>query len=531
MKRSGAGSVSETVRVELAPLGVSFEVARGAALANILATQGVEFPCGGAGLCGGCRVRLLEGVLPPTTRDTQVFTGDEIAAGWRLACHARAETALKLYVDQWTAPILTDHSALSGSARTGVGIAVDLGTTTIAAQMLDLARGSVLAVETALNPQAAYGADIMNRIRFALTSPDLTPLIRKAVGGLIGKLAASRQSEVVEVVLVGNAVMHHLFASLSVEPLSHVPFASPNLGEQRFTPEELNWDLPSGCRIRFLRCIGGFVGSDILAGIGAVNLAASERLRALVDLGTNGEIAVGNRDGIRCASAAAGPAFEAGSMRMGMRASTGAIHRVSLRDGKLECAVIGDVAPRGICGSGVVDAAAAGLQCGAILPSGRLAGGAREMALSAPVTLAQSDIRALQLAKGAIAAGLRILLNRWGAALEDLEIVYLSGAFGNYMRAESAVRIGLLDVPPERVVAAGNTALRGAKMALLASVDPAAELEHVSLASDAGFEDIFVDCLAFPSAEAFARAGSNASLAADAPGIVSRGSVERRGAG
>jgi uncharacterized 2Fe-2S/4Fe-4S cluster protein (DUF4445 family) len=493
--------VSDGLRVELFPLGVSFEVSRGAALANVLAEHGIEFPCGGAEMCGGCRVRVLEGVAAPTEQDARVFTRDELLSGWRLGCQLRAETALKLYIDQWAVPILADDAPLSGSARSGLGIAVDLGTTTIAAQLLDLSTGNVLAVKTMLNPQATYGADIMTRVSFTMTSSDLTPLIRQAIGQLIRELAANRQSDVVEVVLVGNVVMHHLFSSLDVEPLSHVPFASPNLGEQSFTPEELNWNLPSSCRIRFLRCIGGFVGSDILAGIGAVNLASGNSLRALIDLGTNGEIAIGNCKRILCASTAAGPAFEAASIRMGMRASTGAINRVSLRNGILECAVIGDVPARGICGSGVVDAVAAGLQGGAILPSGRLASGARELPLAAPVTLSQADIHELQLAKGAIAAGLRILLSHWGAGLDDLEAVYLSGAFGNYVRAESAVRIGLLEVPPERILAAGNTALRGAKMLLLAGLDTSTEIEHVSLALDPGFQDTFVDCLTFPQGE------------------------------
>jgi uncharacterized 2Fe-2S/4Fe-4S cluster protein (DUF4445 family) len=494
--------VNDGLRVELVPLGVSFQVSRGDVLANVLATYGIEFPCGGAEMCGGCRVRVLEGTATPTEKDARVFTRDELASGWRLGCQLRAETTLKLYIDQWAAPILADDAPLGGSTRSGLGIAVDLGTTTIAAQLLDLASGTVLAVETMLNPQATYGADIMTRVCFALTNSGLTPLIRGAVGQLIRELAAQRQSDVVEVVLVGNAVMHHLFSLLDVEPFSHLPFASANLGEQSFTPAELNWSLPANCRIRFVRCIGGFVGSDILAGIGAVNLASGSGLRALIDLGTNGEIAIGNRERILCASAAAGPAFEAASIRMGMRASTGAINRVSLRDGILECTVIGNISARGICGSGVVDAVAAGLQCGAILPSGRLASGARELPLAKSVTLSQSDIHELQLAKGAMAAGLRILLSHWGAGLGDLEAVYLSGAFGNYVRAESAVRIGLLEISTERILAAGNTALRGAKMLLLGRLDTNTEIEHLSLALDPSFQDTFVDCLAFPQGEA-----------------------------
>ena len=247
-------------------------------------------------MCGGCRVRLLEGTLTPTPKDKLALTDEEIAAGWRLACQARVETAIKLQVEQGSVPILGDYVCLRGSARTGLGIAIDVGTTTLVAQMVELATGDLVGVETALNPQTAFGADIMSRVRFAMTKPDLTPLIREVVGNMVSRLAAGRESEVGEAVLVGNTVMHHLFAGIDVEPLSHVPFASSQLGEQRFTPQEVNWELPRDCRIRFVSCIGGFVGADVLAGIQAVSMNTGTELTALIDLGTNGEIAIGNRD-------------------------------------------------------------------------------------------------------------------------------------------------------------------------------------------------------------------------------------------
>jgi uncharacterized 2Fe-2S/4Fe-4S cluster protein (DUF4445 family) len=491
--------VSETVRIELIPLGESFEVLRGSPLADILAEHGVEFPCGGADLCGGCRVRVLEGELPAGINDQSVFTGHELAQGWRLACRARAETPLKLEVGQWTTPVLADEAQLEGAGRAGLGIAVDVGTTTIAAQLLDLASGAVLGLRTALNPQCAHGADVMSRVLCAMSDRRLTPLIRDAIGGMVASLGGTRAPEITEVVLVGNTVMHHLFAGIDVEPLAHAPFAPKESGEQLFTPGQLGWPLPPSCRIRFLPCLGGFVGSDTLAGIAAVNLTRGDRLSALIDLGTNGEIAVGNRSRILCASTAAGPAFEAGAIRMGMRAARGAISHVFLRDGALECHVIGDVQPRGICGSGLVDAVAAGLEMGAILPGGGLAPGMREFRLDGPVTLAQSDIRELQLAKAAIASGMRLLLRHWGATHDDVAAVHLAGAFGNYVRFESALRVGLLEIAPCKIAAAGNTALRGAKMMLLSpAFRPAAPIEHIPLACEPQFQDLFIQCLAFP---------------------------------
>ncbi len=493
------------VRIELVPLGAVLEVDRGTVLENVLMTRGMEFPCGGLGTCGGCRVQVIEGQIAPTPDDIAALSPQELADGWRLACRARAESPLKLKVEQWTMPVLTDDTQLSRTRRTGLVVAIDLGTTTVVAQLLDLATGKLLGLRTGLNPQTLHGADVMSRVRFSFDSRDLTSMIRDFLGTMLHDLASGREEEIVEVVLVGNTVMHHLFCGLDTEPLSHVPFASPNLGEQRFCAAELNWQLPASAIIRFLPCIGGFVGSDILAGIVAVGLHTGNELRALIDLGTNGEISLGNQDKVLCASTAAGSAFEAGSIKMGMRAATGAISRVFLNHGGMECTVIGDVEPRGICGSGLVDAVAAGLDGSIIGISGRFTTGSKEFTVGGTIKIWQADVRELQLAKGAIASGMRILLDRWGASIDDVKEIYLSGAFGNYVRAESAVRIGLLETSQDRLVPSGNTALRGAKLLIGVEDFPLLDMiEHVGLASDPHFQDRFVECMAFPDAETIA---------------------------
>jgi uncharacterized 2Fe-2S/4Fe-4S cluster protein (DUF4445 family) len=490
---------TDMVKVRLEPLSVEVLVPRGAELIGSLAEHGVEFPCGGTGVCGGCSVRVLAGSLAINLADRAVFSSAEIESGWRLACQARAREGLVLHCEQWQMHVLADASAPVARGKHGLGIAIDLGTTTIAAQMMDLKNGTVLSVETELNPQARFGSDVMSRIQAALDGRDLTGMVRSALGAMVAQLARGREVEVVDVLLVGNTVMHHLFAGCDVGPLSHVPFASPNLGTQSFAPDELGWMLPAGCRIRFAPCLGGFVGSDILAGIVATGMAGSDELVALVDLGTNGEIAIGDRNRIVCASTAAGPAFEAGAIRMGMRAVTGAISHVAQVGDELRSTVIGDVEPRGICGSGLVDAVAAGLRNGAILPSGRIADGAKVYRVAGPVVLYQSDIRELQLAKGAIAAGFRILLRKLGAQMGAIRKVYLAGAFGNYVQIESAIRIGLIEAPRAVIHAAGNTALRGAKN-LLATEEPRLTIfEHISLAANPRFQDEFVDCMGFPA--------------------------------
>jgi uncharacterized 2Fe-2S/4Fe-4S cluster protein (DUF4445 family) len=449
---------------------------------------------------------VLSGTLPVTSDDQRLLSPAELAEGWRLSCRAQVGGNLKLELAQWEAAILGDDSMFSFTPRQGLGVAVDLGTTTLVGQLVDLQTGNVLSVRTALNAQAQHGADIMSRIDFAVAGGQnrLETLIREQIGELIQKLFvdASRVEEVKDVVVVGNTVMHHLFCGVSVEPLSHYPFEPVNDGLQSFPADELGWQLKAP--VRFLPCLGGFVGSDILAGVLATELHKSDVLVALIDLGTNGEIIVGNRERMLCASTAAGPAFEGARISMGMRAATGAISEVTWREGRFHCRVLGNVAPRGICGSGLVDAVAVGLDRHVIQRTGKFVDG-QTLALLPPVALSQKDVRELQLAKGAIAAGFRILLQRWGAGADDVSRVYLAGAFGNYISRASARRIGLLNFPPEKVEPAGNTALRGAKLALFGLGDPDGScvelrqrVQHCSLNEDEQFQEIYVEEMAFP---------------------------------
>jgi uncharacterized 2Fe-2S/4Fe-4S cluster protein (DUF4445 family) len=501
--------VSNSVHIELLPLGKTLTVERGTLLQDVLFAQGVEFPCGGRGRCKGCKIKLLEGFLPVTGEEEQKLTRAEIAGGWRLACRGQATGDLKIELAQWEAAILADESVFAFRPQEGWGVAVDLGTTTIVAQLLDLRTGHVLAVQTALNSQAQHGADIMSRIEFAFAGglKELVRLIREQIGSMITELIASTGGggDLKNVVVVGNTVMHHLFCGISVEPLSHYPFETENDGLHIFPAADLGWHFSSNPPVRFLPCLGGFVGSDLLAGILATKLHEAEAPVALIDLGTNGEIVIGNREKILCASTAAGPAFEGARISMGMRAATGAISEVHVEQGRLRFHVLGNVPPRGICGSGLVDVVASGLDLGLVLPAGKLAAN-REWMLEAPVSLTQWDIRELQLAKGAIAAGVRILVRHWGTRMEDIARVYLAGAFGNYIRRSSARRIGLIDFPAEKIQAAGNTALLGAKLALF-SLDEQdgsyselrKKIRHISLNEDPGFHEIYVEQMQFPA--------------------------------
>ncbi|MGA3023266.1 MAG: ASKHA domain-containing protein [Bryobacteraceae bacterium] len=459
----------------------------GRTLADQLFAAGVEFPCGGESACGGCKVRVLEGEAPVTAPMRDALGDKEIGDGWRLACCASAAGPVTVEVEQWSLRALTDEAQVPIEPRTGRGAVIDLGTTTLVVQVVDLTSGEVLRVETALNPQARYGADVMSRLQYDLGRPgELGRLIREALGRMLGT------EPLCEVLVAGNTAMHHLFCGLDVEPLTHAPFASPTLGGYRFENGDPGWPGPA----EFLPCLGGFVGSDLLCGIVATRLDEQARPCALFDIGTNGEVVVGSAQGIVCASTAAGPAFEGGRIGAGMRAGTGAIDTVHARDGGLHCHVIGGGAARGICGSGLVDAAACGVELGLIGANGRLTNADKRLPLADGIALTQSDVRELQLAKGAMAAGLRMLA---GGGVEKL---CLAGAFGNYIRQASARAIGLLpeDLAVEPV---GNSALRGARALLLtpstrqARVRKIAALSrHVELAADPDFQYLYAAAMA-----------------------------------
>ena len=504
--------MGDSVLINLEPLGEAIEARPGTSLRDILYAYGVEFPCGGRGHCRSCRVKVAKGSLAITPEQERMLTPDEVAAGWRLACRCAIEGEVTLQVSQWETAILADNSAFEFTPAEGFGVAVDLGTTTLVAQLVDLKSGQVLGVQTALNPQVGYGSDVMTRVEVALTESGagkLREMIRREIGDMIARLVASTRVgrvSVGSVLIVGNTVMHHLFCGIGVEPLSHVPFEPLTLDLQTFRPGELGWSLEGDPAVRFLPCLGGFVGSDVLAGVYATRIHESDALIGLIDLGTNGEIVLGNRERMLCASTAAGPAFEGGRISNGMRATTGAIYATSIEEGRLMCQVLGDGAARGVCGSGLVDAVATCLDLGRIESSGRPTDGRRAFPLAPGVTLTLRDVRELQLAKAAISAGIRILLAEWGAQASDVERLYLAGAFGNYVRRSSARRIGMIDFPDAKTEPIGNTALLGAKLALFATDQGAvierirARTKHISLASNPRFQEIFVDEMAFPEA-------------------------------
>ncbi len=497
--------------ITLKPLNISIEVTHGTSLQDVLFPHGVEFPCGGRQRCTGCRVKVLDGPFPVTPEQEALLSKKELDNGWRLACSGIVTGDIEIELAQWEASVLTDNSSFAFKPKEGFGVAVDIGTTTIVGQLLNLSNGNVLAVKTALNNQAQYGADIMERINYAISTDakvDLGIILRSQIETLLIEMvdaAGIPRDDIRTVLLVGNTVMQHFFCGFDIIPLSRVPFEpeAESYWTAKRTPAELGWKFNDSTSVVFLPSLGGFVGSDILAGIFATEIYKRNKYSCMIDLGTNGEIVIGNKERMLCASTAAGPAFEGARISMGMRASTGAISAVQQTNGMYTCSVIGGGEQRGICGSGLVDAVSVGLRQRRILSSGRFSDTAKNWKLVSPVILTQSDIRELQLAKGAIAAGITILLKRMNSSIENIANVYMAGAFGNYINRDSARDIGLLPFPTRRISPRGNTALLGAKRALF--LDDIEELqhiqhrtEHISLNSHPEFMDIFAQKMTFP---------------------------------
>jgi uncharacterized 2Fe-2S/4Fe-4S cluster protein (DUF4445 family) len=420
------------------------------------------------------------------------------------------------------------------------GIAFDLGTTTVVATLLDLTTGTPAAVASALNAQQPFGADVISRISATMLDPAalgrLTGLAHDTLAGLAAQVCADggvEPHEVYEVAIAGNATMTHLALGIDPEPLGVAPF----IMSTRLYPEVLASDLGIGVHPRARAVVfpafGAYVGGDITAGLLACGMNHDPRVRLFVDIGTNCEIVLGNRDWLLATAAPAGPAFEGAAIRCGMRAADGAIEVVAMTPDSLELTVIGDTEPAGLCGSGLVDAVTGLVTLGLLDPSGRfvtpeqareltpgLAGrlttlGAERVFvlhwLGEPgdvghaIYLTQRDVRELQFAKAAIATGWRILLEEAGLQASDIQQVLLAGSFGSYLSPANAIRIGLVPkLGVLRVVSAGNVAGEGAKMALLSVRERAGgmalleEVRYVELSDRPDFNDRFVDQLAFP---------------------------------
>jgi len=417
------------------------------------------------------------------------------------------------------------------TAARAYGIAFDVGTTSVVGYLVDLLTGREAARACRLNGQQPWGADVISRATHALEAPRGVEELQAAVVDTLNRILADccttvDPGEVYYATIVGNPLMHHLALGITPATIAVSPYVAVSRDPLHMKATELGIALPNAW-VYFLPLIGAYVGSDTLAVIMATGLDESDDICLAVDIGTNGEMALGSRERILACSAPAGPAFEGAEIRHGMRAAAGAIDRVRIRD-DVRIWTIGDLPPRGICGSGLIDALNQMLHRGIVDPGGRLLPRPRlegrlpasvlervvgedhtwEFVLSwePRVVITQDDVRQLQLAKGTILCGIRILMDELGIDSSRLSAVSLAGAFGNYVDKRSALGIGMLpvDIPVDRIRGVGNAAGQGSRMTLLSrSIRQRAEtlarkVDYFELSKHPSFEDMFVDSLAFP---------------------------------
>lgn len=412
------------------------------------------------------------------------------------------------------------------------GVAVDIGTTTVVGYLTELSSGRVVAVESMTNPQVAFGEDVMSRISYAMEGEEHRQRVHESIIRGVNQLisdacdrAGVAWDQIAEIAVVGNTAMHHFFLDIEAEFVAKSPFPPAVHRPFDVKAQTLGLAVNPAANVHVLPIEAGFVGADNVAALIATELASEEELTLLIDIGTNGELVLGNRAlGLIACSVAAGPAFEGACIRYGMRASVGAIERVRIdpKTFEVQCQVIGDVPARGICGSGIVDVVAQMLRVGLIDPEGRMNSTAatarmrsgersaefvllreKETASGQDIAITQHDIRNVQLAKGAFYAGTQILMEH--LSVPALEKVLLAGAFGSYLDPESALTIGLFPhCDPEQVFAVGNAAGYGALMALLnrgkreEALQVARDVRYIELTAEKSFQERFIEGTCFP---------------------------------
>lgn len=534
--------MSERVRVRFEPADRTVKVPVGSTLLEAARAVGItiDSPCGGTGTCGSCRVRATGGLEPATRTERETLGGAGVAAGKRLACRARVTGDVVVTLDE---PLREARVVTSAEQRTldveppvarGIeaigmvaGAAADIGTTTIAVQLLDLATGDVLATTGDLNDQRVFGADVLSRVAHAAEDggADLQHLVALQLEAMLAdvlRTAGLAAERLAEVVVVGNTAMTGLLLGADVSALGAAPYEGAPVAPARVGAYETGIVAFPSLDLTVLPGASAFVGSDIIAGILATGLAERVAPTLMIDLGTNGELALAAGGQIVATSTAAGPALEGASIECGMRAEAGAIERVDLEGDRLVLSTIGGREPAGICGSGLIDLVAALRDAGVIDPSGRFVdavgspfrrrftarGDVRAFVVDADagVVLTQKDIRQVQLAVGAVRTGLELLLEDAGIRAHAVVNAIIAGGFGYHVRAESLVRLGL--IPPvwlDRVAFGGNTALAGARMALVNSAARAkaeaisAVVRTVDLAAHPEFQQRFLGALNFPA--------------------------------
>jgi uncharacterized 2Fe-2S/4Fe-4S cluster protein (DUF4445 family) len=513
--------VSAPVPVTFVPAEVTVWVAPGTTVAEASRRAGilVPAPCGGRGVCGSCGVRVVSGELAPPDPYEQAGLA-RAPLGVRLACRARVTAPLTVrpLISRGGTGTLATPSA-DGAPVVPLVAGVDLGTTSVAAMLIDGASGREMGRSAVLNRQQSFGADVLSRLSAALDghAEELAQLAEQSVLDALVTAASScgvSLGGVRRVVIAANSAMAALVARADVSGLATHPFVAPETGGALGGLGALREAIAPDADITLLPPIGGFVGGDALAGILGAGLLDEDAPTLLVDVGTNAEVVLAGAGALRVASVAAGPAFDGGGLACGGPAGQGAVEGVRFEAGAVELSVIGGGVPARLCGAGLVSAVAGLQRLGHVLPDGALTStgplggrvardsdGVVSLTLAEgppPIHLSQLDIRALQLAKAAVQVGIRGVLRDAGLKASQLADVVVAGAFGSALEAEDLVTLGIVPGNAPRCRAVGNAALTGAAVLALSPellgtvVGETGSARSLDLAADSGFNDAFV---------------------------------------
>jgi uncharacterized 2Fe-2S/4Fe-4S cluster protein (DUF4445 family) len=503
-------------------------------LLTALLAQGiyVSAACGGKGTCGKCKIRVVAGELKITSSDQAKFSEKELEQGYRLACKAYPKSACTIRIvssDETDFEVVSDivegiiprgkKEEISGQAEESYAFAIDIGTTTVAISLVNLATKKIIKTYTTINKQRAYGADVISRMKASMEGKkeELRQSIQKDLLEGIKSLVEENQvdqSKIVRIAIAGNTTMGHLLLGYSCETLGVYPFTPVNIERIEKPFAEVFGSDYLTAQVILLPGISTFVGGDIVAGLLTCRFDKVEKPYLLIDLGTNGEMAIGNKDKILVASTAAGPAFEGGNISCGIGSIAGAICSVRIDD-TTTFDTIGQKPPIGICGTGVIELASELLKSELMDETGLLNEEYFDTGYvlakdnhGNDITLTQRDIRELQMAKSAIRAGAETLMRRFGVCYEQIDQVYLAGGFGYKVNLEKAINIGLL--PEElngKIIAIGNSSLSGAVNYLVEDEAPKRVDEimlvssEVHLSNDADFNDLYIEFMAFGEEE------------------------------
>lgn len=511
-----------------------FSAEAGQNLLELLRQQGIHISaaCGGKGRCGKCGVQMTAGATEVTEADRQFFGEQELADGWRLACTAFPKEDCQISIsssDESEFSVVSDHGEgqvkAADAAEESFGIGIDIGTTTIAMELVGEGSGQVYRTVTGINHQRIFGADVISRIQASNEgqNEELKKSIRKDLHEGIRRLleeSRAKPEKVHRIAIAGNTTMGHLLMGFSCETLGVYPFEPVDIGTIRTTFRELFEEQEAAAgenrlgltaEIVLMPGISTYVGADISSGMLVCGFDALEKPCILIDLGTNGEMAIGNKDRILVTSTAAGPAFEGGNISCGMGSVPGAICGVSISEGVVTLKTIGDQPPVGLCGTGVIETVCELVKEELIDETGMLHedyfDDGYELAKTPEgdgVVFTQKDVREIQLAKSAVRAGVETLLKRYGITYEEVDKVFLAGGFGYRIDLKKTIGIGMLPQEfAEKTEAVGNSSLGGTVMYLTEEtakerLERIVELStEIELSSDKDFNNFYTEYMFF----------------------------------